>query len=67
MSYNYEKRITVLLSKIVECCGEIQYNESVCDECKIRIAKCSRLVKRSQISILYYVELVRSVMVESRK
>lgn len=58
----YEKRIVVFLSQIAECCGDIRCNESVCDECKVRIVRCSKLVKRGQIPILYYAELVRMTL-----
>lgn len=63
MSNSYEKRIMVLLYQIIECCGEINYGEHVCDDCAIRIAKCSRLVKRGQIPLPYYIKLVRTVMI----
>jgi hypothetical protein len=67
MMYKYEKRIEVFLFRIVECCGDISHNESVCDECKILIARCSRLVKRGQIPILYYVELIKTILCASRE
>lgn len=67
VTYKYEKRIIYLLSRIIECCGEIGHNESVCTDCKIRIAKCSRLVKRGQIPLPYYMTLVRVETEESRK
>jgi hypothetical protein len=66
--YKYEKRIVALLFRIVECCGGIDYNhnEGVCTACKIRIVKCSKLMVRGQIPLLYYVELVRNVMTKSK-
>jgi len=63
-NYSYEKRLIVILSRIAECCGELQYDESVCEDCKIRISKCSRLMVRSQISIGHYVELIREAMMK---
>lgn len=62
--YRYEKRIIVLLSQIVKCCGEASYNKNICNTCKVRIAKCSRLVKRGQIPMSYYVKLVRAMLIE---
>ena len=67
MAYEYEKRITVLLSRIVECCGGVGHDESVCVDCGIRIAKCSRLVKRGQIPLSYYIGLVRVVVAKSKE
>lgn len=64
VTYKYEKRIVVLLFRIVECCGGIDHDESVCAMCKIRITKCSKLVARGQIPLYYYAELVRDVMTE---
>lgn len=66
--HKYEQRIDVLLSAIVECCGNrSQLKERACGECAIRIAKCSRLVNRGQIPMLYYIELVKSKLLESNK
>ena len=63
---SYKKRLIVILSHIVKCCGEVQWDRSVCAECEVRILKCSRLMKRSQISMLHYVKLVReAIMAES--
>ena len=60
--YKYEKRITILLSQVVGCCGEIACNESVCADCKNLISKCSRLMARGQMPMSHYMELVRAAM-----
>lgn len=57
----------MLLFQIVECCGGIDHNESVCTACRVRIIKCSKLVARGQMALPYYIRLIRDVMVESRK
>ena len=62
VTYRYEKRIIILLSQIIECCKELQHSEKVCDACKVRIAKCSRLVKRGQMPISYYIVMVNHIV-----
>lgn len=68
MAHNsYEIRLEVILSYIAECCGEIPSNQMVCKKCQERISKCSRLLVRSQISMLHYVEMVRTALAENRE
>jgi len=67
MAYKYEQRIVFLLNKIAICCGDRQCDKRACSICTSYIAKCSRLVKRGQIPLLYYVELVRLAIIESRE
>ena len=68
MKYNsYRTRLEVILSHIVECCGEISLNQRVCKECQESISKCARLMTRSQISMVQYVEMIRTALAESRE
>ena len=64
MTYKYEKRIEVILFRIVECCSGIDHGESVCTECKIRAIKCAKLVARGQMPLSYYGGLIRDMMAE---
>jgi len=66
MKYKYENRITKLLSQVSACCGSAEFGESICDDCMLRIKKCSKLVKRGQMPLLYYVELIRKVLSEDK-
>ena len=62
VEYKYEKRITAIVFQIVECCGKIQGGEKVCADCKLKIAKCSRLVKRGQIPFTAYIVMVNHII-----
>lgn len=64
VAYKYEKRLEVLLTQVAECCGS-RNDGKVCSDCKLRIAKCSRLLAKSQIPLPYYIKLVRSIMAGS--
>ena len=65
--YKYEKRLIYLVSRVVACCGEISRTERVCPSCQIKIKKCARLVKRGQMPLTYYIELIRALMVNAEK
>lgn len=56
-----------MLSQIINCCGEIHPNNQICTKCSARITKCTELVDNSQITIMQYVELIRTILAKGNK
>ena len=67
MRPEHQRRLTAILMQIAECCGEVEYNRNICNECNIRIKKCSRLVGRWKIPLIEYAKFVQEVFEMYRK
>lgn len=64
MKFSHEQRFTAILFQIMECCGNAKSPSSICNDCKERMKKCSRLTIRWAISLPEYAQFVRDVCIE---